>query len=155
MIGILISRNGLPSMGLLIAIIGSAATFLIALSLWWRPLDNSTTSFGIALLGTIAGTIITTWHSHLHMSLILLPALLFLYVKHQLPEWLVDIWIFAFPAIWILTLIIQEFMSVSLIPEINNFGNSVLGITGFLMNCVFLVWAITEHNKQNLASLRI
>lgn len=76
MIGVLLRQLGAASLGQIVAILGSSLTALAALFIWYRRLDINSRDFPIAVLGIMAATAATAWHSHVHMAMILIPPLL-------------------------------------------------------------------------------
>lgn len=91
-----------------IAAIGMLATFAISLYIWRRPFSPESPSFAVAWLGILAATLLITWHAHIHMAMILIPPLLYIYQAKILPHRVLACWVFL-PAF--------VFVSMVFVPE--------------------------------------
>lgn len=107
--------------------------------------------FVIVVLGLLAATGSVAWHAHLHSSIILIPPLLYLFMKNQIKRRLILYWVF-------LPVSVQFIGSfVLLLGErgiLHNFNYQLYllgnGLVGFVFNIVFLVWALVRVLRRDL-----
>ncbi len=101
-----------------------------------RPVDD------FLLLATFSASLLTAWHSHAHTAVILIPVLLGLALRGQLPRSLLDLWLFLPPVLYVLGL-----FAVLLLQD--RFYNGLLYAPAqFTLNLVFLYWS----SRQVLAA---
>ncbi len=79
------------------AVLGMIVTAGLALFMWRRPVETDSTKFLAIFTGTLAATLVVTWHSHIHMAMVLLPAILLLLSNKIFPEKLFDGWLYGLP----------------------------------------------------------
>jgi hypothetical protein len=109
-------------------------TYVAGLLLWIYP---GWSDLPLTLLGTMAATLLCSWHSHPHMALSLLPPLILL-LKRPNAKWVFIAWIFIPAIIFGLALsFISEYAAL-----INTFGLLSL-------NLLLLIWAlVTTHTAR-------
>jgi len=120
-----------------IAAVGLAGTALVTFLLWRKPFTSSPLAFLVAFTGTLAATMAVTWHSHIHMAVMLIPLFLFFYDRQVLPRKLFNWWMLGMPFI---------VLFLSLPVKLLNLDryNALAGLTGFCMlifNLIILAWA--------------
>jgi hypothetical protein len=120
-----------------LAMAGLALTVLVALPWWFRRVDTSSPRFGLVVFGTYAATCAATWHSHMHMILPLIPLVLFLYARKQMPWWVAYTWLLGPSTIFPLVLLLKRSIAYNL------FGVSVLALNLFMLG-----WAVWTFWRQ-------
>ena len=138
MVGNLINQISTSDFGGAFTIIAATITILWVLYLWSLSSTPSETTFIILITATFAATGLSTWHSHVHMAVILIPALLFLYLKDELPEKLASLWIFLPTLLHIIGLIVFSFTQDRLIRGLS------FGLAQLILNLMLLMWATRE-----------
>lgn len=138
MIGSFIDLISPSGFGVTFAIVAATITILWALYLWKITTKPSETTFIILITATFAATGLATWHSHVHMAVILIPALLFLYLKDELPEKLASLWIFLPVLLHIIGLIFFSFTQDRLIRGLS------FGLAQLILNLMLLIWTSRE-----------
>lgn len=134
------------SIGLVIAIAGTAITFLLALLLWIQPIRSDSQNWMIAVTGTLAATGAVAWHSHAHTAIIMIPALVFLYLtaRPRLGPRL-QIWVFVPAVLYILRLILASLWHQLLLPTVSIVWiDSLVALGLFGLNLYFLGWALQQ-----------
>ena len=86
-----------------LAATGMLAVAALAMQRWRRPFDPAQTAVGAAMLGILAATTMTAWHSHIHMAVVLLPSMMLLYQAGALPVRAFHCWVLAPAVLFILT----------------------------------------------------
>ncbi len=132
-----------------IASVGLLWTVLAALYLWRRPRSPSSPEFGVSLLGTMAATCAVTWHSHLHMMIILIPPLLYLLLRGYLPMALMDVWLFLMPALMLVGLVLDLMGALQILPSVPDvrYWQFLMAITGWGLNLYLLRWAVHQVRR--------
>jgi hypothetical protein len=119
-----------------VVVLGMIGTALLAFLLWRRPMEFHSTNFLVCLTGTLAATLVVTWHSHVHMAMVLLPPVLFLTSRRLFPIQ-INSWLFSVPIVLLFVIYplkildLTTFNILALIP----------GLFLFIINLVFLLWA--------------
>ncbi len=94
-----------PIFSWMIVIAGIAITlYLVWLSLKTRP-EIGSSEWIILMMGIVAGTCAISWHSHMHMALVLLPFFIFSVTFDLLNDFLVYAWIIV-PAGFLMSIVI-------------------------------------------------
>lgn len=132
-----------------IASVGLLWTVLAALYLWRRPRSPASPEFGVSLLGTMAATCAVTWHSHLHMMIILIPPLLYLLLRGYLPMALMDVWLFLMPALMLVGLVLDLMGALQILPSVPDirYWQFLMAITGWGLNLYLLRWAVRQVRR--------
>lgn len=139
-----------PTLGWGFAIAGMILTILAGLYLWLRRIPTSARKFVVAVFGTLAATGAATWHSHLHMLMVLIPAFIYLFIQDRLPAKALSLWVFSLPVAMFLAFVLGLMMKFELLPLIQGIGGLLMGITGLGLNLYFLVWSVGSQNKRFL-----
>lgn len=151
MFGLHIGGLTSPCLGIITSGLATAITFIVTLSLW-KNLDLSNSrKVGVILLGTFAATMTIAWHSHEHMSMLLLP--IFMLIRQKNPEFTDDVYVWAFApvAMNFLIYMISLLMVVNVIPFIQGFGAFFLGTTNLVLHLYLLFWAVNNHDYESSA----
>lgn len=112
-----------PIFSWMIVLAGIAITlYLVWLSLKTRP-EIGSSEWIILLMGIVAGTCAISWHSHIHMALVLLPFFIFSVTYDLLNDLLVYAWIIV-PAGFLMSIVI---IVVTRIPETDYLYISEIG----------------------------
>lgn len=147
MIGILFSHMNAPLLGWSVACAGMILTVFLAIKLWRSfsiifsrtDLASSQIFWLWSVLGTLAATCAITWHSHIHMGLILIPAIALLYSTGDLKDSLLNIWLFFPYGIFFLNLIFGWLHNNPAIMAPGQIGGFLLGLCGLLINMLLLI----------------
>lgn len=137
------------TIGWTIIILGSALTVCVTLFIFRRRLSLDSTQDAIALLGIFAATGVVTWHAHLHMSIILIPVMVYLIIKNSFNEKLFLGWVFM-PILvqFISYIIIAAYINLEILPtSIDQVSDLARGLPGFILNLLFLGWAILQYTR--------
>jgi len=126
-----------------VAFAGLIITMLMCFLLWLKPVSPSSPRFSIALLGTLAATMAVTWHSHLHMMMIILPPLVYLAAQDRISLKLIYYWAFAPPVIAFIVFILGVFVKLGLLPAFGYQG-LFLGLCGLTLHLSLLAWSMRE-----------
>lgn len=121
--------------------IGLAVTLGGSLLLWRRPLPPDRPSFAVAVSGTLAATAAISWHTHIHMLVMLIPPLAYLYAKGELPERMLAAWTFALPPAALTGFLVALLAQKDVLPLYPGASGFPEGWVGLLLNLAFLFWA--------------
>ena len=136
------------TIGWVIIIIGSLLTVCATLVFFRKRIPPDPTRFAIALLGIFAATCVVTWHTHLHMSIILIPPMLYLIMKNRFNKNLFLIWVFVPNLIQFIGYISATFVRIqNLQINISQVLALTEGFPGFVMNLLILGWAIEQYTR--------
>lgn len=139
-----------PTVGWIFLGLTSTVTAGAPLLAFRKKLQVISPQFAIALLGILAATTAVSYHAHLHTAMILIPILLYLYMKGYMKLRPVLIWV-AIPygvnlALYVLsTLILANVLPIKLgsIIEI------VFGIGLLIVNLFLLGWSISNRRFED------
>jgi hypothetical protein len=145
MLGLQLSAFTNPTIGWSIAITGMLITAGGWLLLLLKTYPVSSPKTAILILGTLAATNLITWHSHLHMLMLMLPLLIYLITQNQLPYRQVLFFVLAPPIMLIIIFILALLVMLGLI-QLFGFGRIIMGLVGFIINLYLLVWASKALN---------
>jgi len=150
MLGEHIASFSSPIIGWAIIIIGSVVTVTLSLTFFKKRILQNPTRYAIAILGIFAATGAVTWHAHLHMSMILIPPMVFLLLKNELNKKLFAVWIFMPSLIQIIGYTISAYIKIDNLPiNISPILGFARGFTGFILNLFILCWAIVHYSRSN------
>ncbi|MDW8103321.1 MAG: glycosyltransferase family 87 protein, partial [Anaerolineae bacterium] len=132
-------------LGRVVAGFGMAFTAALVLYLWvgFRPRDEKAIS--IPLLGTIAGTMAFTWHSHYHTAMLLLPPLISL--AGVMPSRLMRAWVLAPPVTLFMVYVTGALFVLAggTLPE--SFGCPIFLVLFLVLHLWLLLWAVEQKRK--------
>jgi len=134
-LNILLQNN----LGWLVTLIGVVITlYYFSIMVKKRPQFGSP-EWVIVSMGVFAATCVVTWHSHVHMVIILIPFLIYGFLKRRLPIALFDLWIL-FPAIFLLlSCLVFWFRTGDIINILTN-GHGFVAPIFLLINMVICYW---------------
>lgn len=151
MVGLHLSSVTSSLFGWIVIGLGTFLTVLACFTIWRRPVNFQSTTFVFALLGTLAATCLTAWHSHTHMAVIIIPALIYLKVHNQLPDKVINAWVFLPAGIYAAVFIIAAFVSGGFLPaSLNGLLNFLRGAGEFGINIYLLIWVMRFFPNENL-----
>jgi len=137
------------NIGWTIIIIGSLITTAMTLIIFRKRINGDSGDCALEILGLFAATCIITWHSHLHMSMILIPPLIYIVIKKQISNHIFTAWVFTpiFGELlgYILAYLLQTQSKTLVSYQIHNLGR---GLPGFIINFILLGWVVKESFKQ-------
>jgi len=136
------------TLGWITIILGSLLTISLTLFVFRRKIPYDSSEFTIALLGIFAATGAVTWHAHLHLSIILIPPMIYLLLKNRFDKKLFLIWVF-FPILFQITgYTVTALIRLGELPpssfQIIQFSE---GFPGFVLNLLILGWSIVQYNR--------
>jgi hypothetical protein len=147
MIGHHISEFISPLAGIITIILGSIFTLFLCLRLIIpHHLNNGFSSQVVPLFGIFSATLAVTWHSHIHMAMILIPFLFILIQQDALPVNLFKAWAFIPYLIYISVILILILNVWGVLPEINALGGIMIGTCMLTFNLLFLYKAYRLRN---------
>lgn len=132
-----------PAFGWAVILVGSILTVGVALYAFRKKGAWGSTEHGLALLGLFAATGAVTWHAHLHMSVVLIPPMLFLLLNKKFNQKLFSAWVFLPFAVLFVTFFLTALIDINRVLLL-----LVEGSRGFLFNLVFLGWAVAAFSKH-------
>lgn len=142
MIGIRLASLTSPTIGWGIALAGMVLSLWLVFSLWHYPLFESSPQHAFVLLGTMAATVILAWHAHVHMEMILIPSLIYLYSNGNLPDKLLNSWLFIPVASALLgLLLVSALISAGVIEQFTQVGVFFVALSTFGVNLYILLWS--------------
>jgi len=123
---------------------------IISLTFFKKRIIQNPTRYAIAILGIFAATGAVTWHAHLHMSMILIPPMVFLLLKNEFNKRLFAVWAFMPSLMQIIGYIISAYIKIDNLPiNISPILGFARGFTGFILNLFILCWAIVHYSRSN------
>lgn len=134
------------NIGWTIIIIGSLITTAMTVIIFRKNITGDSDDRGLEILGLFAATCAITWHSHLHMSMILIPPLIYMVIKKQNSNHIFTAWVFTpfFGELlgYLLAYLLQAQSKILLSYQIQALGR---GLPGFIINLTMLGWAIMHY----------
>jgi hypothetical protein len=92
-VGLFVSLLSTPALGQVILWSGSIVTALIPLYVFRKKLPSDSPMFIIGVLGIVAATITASYHTHLHTAIILIPIVLYLFLRGFLDQKVLQTWV--------------------------------------------------------------
>ena len=145
MLGFHLAAFTSPVLGYGIAVVGMCTTLAIAIYTWRQPFDYRSPQFPLALIGILAATTISAWHSHIHTAMILIAPLIYADRTGILPRKVFDGWVFP-PAFLFLLVVLAPGALVRLNVSPDDGGRFVyffLGAGEFAVNLYLFRWALS------------
>jgi len=137
-----------PTIGWVIILIGSVLTVCATLVFFRKRIPPDPTRFAIALLGIFAATGAVTWHAHLHMSMVLIPPMLYLIMKNRFNKKLFSLWVFVPILAQFIGYILVAYIEIENLPmNIFQVMGFARGFPGFVINLLILGWAIKQYTR--------
>jgi hypothetical protein len=134
-----------PAIGEIFSTSLSLVTGLLPLAIFRRRMDADAPVFVIALLGVLAATTAAVYHAHIHTAMILIPALLYLYLKGYLDKKLLVTWVLIPEVGFFLQFIVVAVTSLfdlSFLPS--NLVTFVYGQSMMVANLILLAWSVKK-----------
>lgn len=150
MVGVQSAAWGLSSLPP--AVVSGAGMFLTGLAvlwLWHRAPDQADFSTEVVvLLGTLATASLLAWHAHIHMGIVLIPPLLYLFGRSQLRDGALFVWslmplLFLFGGAGLLYL---KAAGARPLPSVE--ADFFLGLAAFVQNVWLLGWSVWRVLQQ-------
>lgn len=134
-----------PAMGEIFSISLSLVTGLLPLIVFRRRVDVDAPVFVIAILGVLAATTAAVYHAHIHTAMILIPALLYLYLKGYLDKKLLVTWVLIPEVGFFLQFVIVALVNLfDLSFLLSNLVTFVYGQGMMVANLILLAWSIRK-----------
>jgi hypothetical protein len=151
MLGLHLSAMASPPIGWIVVGLGLISTLLASFYLWRRSIDFHSEGFVFAFLGIMAATCLFAWHSHIHMAMILIPPLVYLKGQNQLPDKILNYWVFLPAGFYAGAFVAASIVAATVLPtSVNWVFNFIRGASEFGLNIYLLIWAIGYFRKQNI-----
>lgn len=144
-------QSFLPNTGSwIITACGMAGTLVLC---WFmiksRP-DFGSDIWILTMMGIFAAACVFTWHSHIHMAMILIPFLVFGIVKKIIPNYLSDYWIFLPPIIMSLFLFILTIRFGGVGPYLLRISPFILRYVYLFLNLIICIYVV-RFSRKNLS----
>lgn len=137
--------------GWLITVLGSSVTLLSTLIFFTKKRISSQDDEAIIFFGIFAATCVITWHAHLSMIIIIIPAMIYFLLKKLLNQNIFSFFVFMPVAIHFLIYIPIFFIPFFQIPDfINNLLIFLQGLRGLVLNIILLYWAIYYLTRNSI-----
>lgn len=140
------------TIGWIIAGAGMVITGLIWFKLSLRSFPEGSDAWIINVGAIFSTSLAFTWHSHIHMGMVLIPFLIFLLlVDQRTGKRAIDYWVFTFPAVMILSYLLLALIKVgSGQPDLlTSIGGFTLGLTGLSLYMLFSYHVLKNPGTQD------
>lgn len=138
-----------PVVGGTIILAGSAVTGAAALLIFSKKMPVDNTRETIALLGIFAATCLATWHSHLYMTIILIPPMLYLLVHKRMEQKLFTAWVFTPILFQVIVYISGALIVFNLLPSgFRELIDYTKGLPLFALNILIFAWAAAQFRQE-------
>lgn len=127
-------------MGWIIAGIGMIITLIIWFKLSRKLYPEDSDGWVLNSGAIFSASLAFTWHSHIHMGMVLIPFLIFLMkVNQSLGKHAMDGWVFSFPFVMILSYLLMALLTLgsNQVDSFNSIGGFALGLTGLSLYMLF------------------
>ena len=138
--------------GWTVAIMGMILTLLAVYFLVRNNYSYGTPQWVMIMLGIFSATLAITWHSHLHMAVVLIPFLIYGSLSQMLSKKVVFLWAIVTPVILIILTTIALIVFFITKMKINDFGSLLLGVSGFFSNLAILGSVLHYFYEKNKTS---
>jgi len=81
-------------LGWIITVIGILITLFYTWLMIKKQPEIGSSEWVIVYMGVLAATCAMTWHSHVHMAMIIIPFLIYGFLNEKIPIYLIHIWVF-------------------------------------------------------------
>lgn len=141
------------STGWLIASAGMLTTGILWLILCLKPPEFGSRNWVIRLMAIFAASGAFTWHSHIHMAMVLIPFLIYTVSMMHIPKIIpiIDLWTYAFPAATMLYSFIRFLMVVEVIPPYALTSEFVMGLCGLLVYMLIVIFGMQRKRQEAIA----
>ncbi len=145
MLGLHLGRLVQPWLGTGIEAVGMLATVAIALYAWRKPFSINAGDLSIAVLGILSATNLVAWHSHVHVAMMLIPALIYLRQENILPQKAFDWWVLLPALLYIAGLFPENLIKFNILPTSAMYAVYWMrGAGEFGLNIYLLGWAVSQ-----------
>jgi len=149
MIGFNINNWTSSSFGWILTILGTLATLALWVILIKKKPVMGSTLWVSSLFAIFAASLLISWHSHIHTSMILLPFLVF--IAHRQAngncQRIIDFFVFSFPIAWMMGSIISILPVIFHYQPVENLTNFLLGLSGVVV-FIYIILSIIKANSQ-------
>lgn len=149
MVGYLFSNWSNSNLGWVFGAIGMVISLII-----WAKLSLKNYPYGsypwiLNFLGIFAISCAFTWHSHIHMGMVLIPFLLILGPLHGsgFKTWINDLWVFGFPVAYLIGLCISVLIAVIIKTSNINLSGTLTAFTGLGIYMAIAIEAVKYPDK--------
>jgi hypothetical protein len=138
MIGIRLGDWTNSSAGWILAIIGMLVTTLVVLFMTRSQPAFGSKKWFLIIFALFAATCAVTWHSHVHMAVVLIPFIVYAAGSGMLHERLLYSWVFIPPLLMFVTIIIEVVLQMGSIPAMYKMKGFVIGLSEFVFCLIFI-----------------
>lgn len=149
MVGVNLDQIFNASFGWMIVSLGIILTLIALLHLVWRIPPYGSPSWVMTILGVFTATLAITWHSHYHMTIVMIPFLLYVFVHKLLPEKYILSWCYVTPLVYLSLLLFNIFFALIKI-NLGIINLNILGFTGMILNMVILFSVLQAVKARSL-----
>jgi len=144
MLGMRLSALGGPWLGWGFVALSVIGVVLTTLYVWRSAPPADSPLLPISILGVFAATTLVAWHAQIHMALLLVAPLLYLYQTRALPERVFNYWVFVPATLFVAMTFIPEALAALGIVQGNLmvFVYFVLGLGELTANLLLFLWAV-------------
>ncbi len=93
MVGLRFNEIFQNNLGWIIIVIGVLVTLFYYLLMIKKNPEIGSSEWVIVYMGVLTATCSMTWHSHVHMAMIIIPFLIFGFLNEKIPTYLIHIWV--------------------------------------------------------------
>lgn len=111
-----------------------------------KPEKTSPEEMILHLTGVLAASLIFTWHSHMHMVMVLIPLLVYAWQQSSLPQTTIVLWMLLPAVLRVAVILFNIFLQISNLPTIEGLDGFVHGISGLLIN-VYLILKVLKYQN--------
>jgi len=154
MLGLLFSSMTSPSVGTAVIIIGSAITLFLCLPFFLERDAERNSIPLIPIFGIFSASLAITWHSHQHMSLILIPFFFHFLREGNISKKLFKAWIYTPIFAYLSAIPISLLIFLNLLPMLGGIGSFITGTCMLSFN-VFFTYTARKMHQDISSSTRI
>lgn len=133
-----------PTFGWIVILLGSLLTIGIIFSVFRRRIMCDPDLAVISILGILAASNVIAWHSHFHLSIILIPPILFIILKLQVKKKILLLWVLLPVVIQIIIFLVAPVLTIE-----RQLLQILEGVQGLILNLIILSWAINLFSLIN------
>ena len=133
--------------GWVVTTVGIVITLVLVFLLARHKPEFGSREWVLVMLGIFSATTVITWHSHYHMSLVLVPVLVFASLYQLLPQRYFYLWVVVTPLLMIGTLMLTiSFQAVANL-QVSEYQAEINAFVGLGLNLMLLVSSIRKLRK--------
>ncbi|MEP7134257.1 MAG: glycosyltransferase family 87 protein [Chloroflexota bacterium] len=143
-----------PGIAWAIAGTGIIATLILTLYIWRQPISPESSSYIIAMLGTLAATTALAWHSNIASSVILIAPLIYLSEKPVvLPENIFSTWVFVPSTASFVVIIMAVLFQSGRLPAISgDLLDFLIAAAQLGVNMILLIWVASQFRSKKFST---